>query len=75
MWTQVILAAITAAPDIIFRLNELFAPGEVKHAAAVEQLKQIECVPETPAMAAARDALIKAQVAYANALQRGGATG
>jgi len=77
MWGQVILAAISAAPDIIYRLNELFGSGRgpEKHAEAVVQLRQVEgSVPETPELRTRRDALIAAQVAYANELQLAAST-
>jgi hypothetical protein len=72
MWTQVILAAIAAAPDIIASVDRLM-PGRGRgtdklEAAAAQQRLHEPMVVETPALIEARKAKLSADVAYANAL-------
>jgi len=74
MWGRAALEFLRMLPEILQTIEAIMpgrGRGAEKHAAATDRIQQLEPrVTETPDLTVARDALISAQVAYANALQR-----
>jgi len=74
MWGRAALEFLKFLPEILQTIEAIFpgrGRGEEKHAAATDRIQALEPrVNETPELTVARDTLIAAQVAYANALQR-----
>jgi hypothetical protein len=77
MWGRAALEFLRMLPEILQTIEAIMpgrGRGEEKHAAASERIQQLEPrVKDTPELSTARDALISAQVAYANELQRAAA--
>lgn len=77
MWGRAALEFLRMLPEILQTIEAIMpgrGRGAEKHAAATDRIQNLEPrVNETPELTAARDALISAQVAYANALQRAAA--
>jgi len=77
MWGRAALEFLRMLPEILQTIEAIMpgrGRGAEKHAAATERIQLLEPrVIETPELTVSRDALIAAQVAYANALQRSAA--
>lgn len=77
MWGRAALEFLRMLPEILQTIEAIMpgrGRGAEKHAAATDRIQLFEpAAAQTPELIAARDALISAQVAYANALQRAGA--
>ena len=77
LWGRAALEFLRMLPEILQTIEAIMpgrGRGEEKHAAATDRIQLLEPrVTETPELTATRDALISAQVAYANALQRAAA--
>lgn len=72
MWLKVVLAALSAAPEIIRTVEKIVGAGKgaEKHQLATQQFADIEGhLANDPDVQSARDKKIQADVAYAKALE------